>query len=314
MFDNHQRGRGVRLLSRIVLFSILAVPFSSWAASVNYTLYIEAGTFTVNGAGGDVIDAWGYTDTSGSGPRVPGPVLNAKEGDSVSITVVNHHDRSHNFVIQGVTSDTTSIPAGGSRAYSFTASQAGVFFYRDTLDDNVNREMGMYGALVVRTSSGAKQVWTGGPSYDLERLWVLSDMDKPRWNDVAGTGGAVSTGTYVPNYFLINGQGGFDGMHDPNTVLDANVGKTFAIRIVNAGQFDESMHFHSNHFRVVDRNGTRLSDPEWQDTINVKAGTTAIVLFQVKHTGLFPVHVHTAQMETTNGVYLNGTATLVVGN
>jgi hypothetical protein len=26
------------------------------------------------------------------------------------------------------------------------------------------------------------------------------------------------------------------------------------------------------------------------------------------------MHVHSAQMETANGVYLNGTATLIVGN
>jgi hypothetical protein len=29
--------------------------------------------------------------------------------------------------------------------------------------------------------------------------------------------------------------------------------------------------------------------------------------------GIFPMHVHSAQMETANGVYLNGTATLIVG-
>ena len=278
------------------------------------TLYIEAGSLSINGAGGDVIDVWGYTDTPGSGPMVPGPVLEAREGDSVTVTIVNNHNRSHNFVIKGVTSDTSSIPAGGSRTYTFNTNQAGVFFYRDTLNSNINRSMGLHGALVVRTGDGSRRAWSGGPSYNIERTWVIADMDKPRWNDRAASGQSVSTGTYRPNYFMMNGQGGFDAMHDPNTVLEGNVGQTGIVRIVNAGQLDESLHWHGNHFRVISRDGTRLSQFEWQDTINVKAGTTMMVLYRFDQPGIFPMHVHTAQMETANGVYLNGTATLLVGN
>lgn len=278
------------------------------------TLYIEAGTMTINGAGGNVIDVWGYTDTPGSGPMVPGPFLEAREGDSVTVTVVNNHNRSHNFVIKGVTSDTGSISPGSSKTYTLNTNQAGVFFYRDTLNSNINREMGLHGSLVVRTSDGSNRAWSGGPSYNIERTWVITDMDKSRWNDRAAGGNSVSTGTYRPNYFMMNGQGGFDAMHDPNSVLEGNVGQTGIVRMVNAGQFDQSLHFHGNHFRVISRDGNRLGTPEWQDTINLKAGTTMMVLYRFDQSGIFPMHVHTAQMETANGVYLNGTATLLVGN
>lgn len=278
------------------------------------TLFIEAGTMTINGAGGNVIDVWGYTDTPGSGPMVPGPFIEAREGDSVTVTVVNNHNRSHNFVIKGVTSDTGSIAPGSSKTYTFSTNQAGVFFYRDTLNSDINREMGLHGSLVVRTSDGSNRAWSGGPSYNIERTWVITDMDKSRWNDRAAGGNSVNTGTYRPNYFMMNGQGGFDAMHDPNSVLEGNVGQTGIVRMVNAGQFDQSLHFHGNHFRVISRDGNRLGTPEWQDTINLKAGTTMMVLYRFDQSGIFPMHVHTAQMETANGVYLNGTATLLVGN
>jgi FtsP/CotA-like multicopper oxidase with cupredoxin domain len=290
----------------------LVVPVRSDAGNV--TLYIQAGTLTVNGAGGAVINVWGYTDVNGTLARVPGPVIEAREGEAMSVTVVNNHNRSHNFVIKGVTTDTTSISPGNQRTYNFTTSKAGVFFYRDTLASEVNREMGMYGALVVRPADGSSRAWSNGPRYDIERLWVISDMDKPRWNDRAAAGQSVSTGTYRPNYFLMNGQGGFDGMHDPNSVLEGNVGQTGIVRIVNAGLFDQSLHWHGNHFQVIDRDGTRLGSPEWQDTINVKAGTTMMVLYRFDQRGIFPMHIHTAQMETANGVYLNGVATLLIGN
>jgi FtsP/CotA-like multicopper oxidase with cupredoxin domain len=85
------------------------------------------------------------------------------------------------------------------------------------------------------------------------------------------------------------------------------------VRIVNAGQLDESLHFHGNHFRIIAVNGTRPTT-QWADTINVKAGQTAMVLFQIRYAKqIFPMHVHTAQMETANGVYLNGVATLIIG-
>lgn len=282
------------------------------SGSADYTLYIEPGFTTINGDGGAVIDVWGYTDADGAAPMVPGPILEGTQGQSMTVEVVNNHNRSHNFVIQGVTSDTGSISAGSSRTYTFTPNDGGVFFYRDTLSSNLNREMGLHGALIVRSNSN-NRVWDNGPSYNIERLWVITDMDVPNWNDRAANGQSVSTGSYSPNYFMINGQGGFDGMHDPNTVLEGNSGDVGVVRIVNAGQFDQSLHWHGNHFQVISRNGNHLNNFEWQDTINVKGGETMMVLYQLRG-GIFPMHVHSAQMETANGVYLNGTATLIVGN
>lgn len=139
-------------------------------------------------------------------------------------------------------------------------------------------------------------------------------MDVPRWNNVAIGGGNVNTSAYRPNYFLMNGQNGFQAMGDPVTNIEGTVGEMFIVRIVNAGQFDQSLHFHSNHFRVISRNGNRLGAFEWQDTINVKAGSTAMVLYQLNQPGHYPMHVHTAQMETGNGVYLNGTAAMIIAH
>ena len=73
---------------------------------------------------------------------VPGPILEATQGQTISVEVVNNNNRSHNFVIQGVTNDTGSISPGASKTYTFTPNQGGVFFYRDTLNSNVN-DVGM---------------------------------------------------------------------------------------------------------------------------------------------------------------------------
>lgn len=290
---------------------LLGSVMPTFAAS--YNLYIAAGTHTINGAGGATINVWGYTDNLSAGPMVPGPELDSTENGSVTVTVYNNDTRPHNFVVLGVTTDTGSIVAGGSKIYTFTTPKAGVYLYADTLNSNINREMGLYGALVVRAAGGAKVAWTGGPKFDFERVWITSDMDKPRWNDIASKGGTVNTSVYKPNYFMMNGMGGHDAMRDTNTTLAGKAGQYGLARVINAGLFDESLHFHGNHLQVIDVNGTR-PPVQWVDTINVKAGQTMMVLYQIKYAGqVFPMHVHTAQMETSGGVYLNGTATLIVG-
>jgi FtsP/CotA-like multicopper oxidase with cupredoxin domain len=299
-----------RLCLNVLLLPLFLLPTVVSAAS--YTLYIKAGTHTINGDGGATLKVWGFTDNPSAGPMVPGPVLESQEGETVTVTVYNQHTLPHNFVVRGVTNDLKEIAANSSKTYVFQTPTAGTYLISDTLNNNINREMGLYGALVVRAVGGVNKVWSNGPSFDLERLWVVSDMDKKYWNDVAGAGGSVNTSTYKPNYFMMNGMGGHDAMHDPNTVLQGSPGKVGLVRIVNAGQYDQSLHFHANHFRIIDDNGLRLSNPEYGDTINVQAGTTAMVLFPLK-AGIYPMHVHSANLETANGVYLNGVATLLVG-
>ena len=295
----------------LLVLALLGLSGAAQAATRSYTLYITTGTVTVNGAGGASMASWSYTDVPGI-PKTPGLVLNATEGDLVNITVINNHNRAHNFMIQGVTTDTTSIAAGQSRLYSFTASTAGSYLYYDTLNNNINREMGMYGALVVAASNGVSTVWTNGPAFTFQRTWILSEMDKPRWNDIAAAGGTVNTSIYKPNYFLINGRGGFDGMHSADTTIEGSVGQTALVRIVNAGQFAHSLHFHGNHVQVLSINGVRRAAPFQEvDVISIPPLGTAEVLYYLNQPGSYPMHIHTAQMETSNGVYLNGVATMI---
>lgn len=287
------------------------------SATSDYNLFIETGSVSLTaspetGNGAISIPIWSYTNVDGSASTLPGTVLESVEGGSITVSVTNNHDRDHNFVVQGLTNDTTAIAPGQTRTYTINTPDAGVYLYNDTLANNVNRSLGLFGAVVVRTSDGSQRAWSGGPSYDQEKLWVINDLDKPRWTDVAINGGNVDTSKYKPNYFLMNGMNGFQSMEDPVTNVEGNVGDVFIIRIVNAGQFDQSLHFHSNHFTTISRDSSRLNTFELQDTINVKAGTTAMVIYTLNQPGHYPMHVHTAQMETGNGVYLNGTVALII--
>jgi len=299
------------MTTALVGATLLCAAFSAQAVTRSYTLYITSGNWTINGNGGATLAVWTFTDVAGM-PKVPGPILTANEGDALSITVVNNHTANHNFLVKGLTTDTTAIAPGTSKIYNFSASKAGTYVYSDTLNTNIDREMGLYGMLWIGPSDGSAKAWTNGPAYNVQRLWVLSEMDKPRWNDVAGSGGAVATATYKPNYSMMNGKGGSDAMSDANIKIMSGINQTTLVRMVNAGQLSQSLHFHCDHFQVIRLDGVQQSSPfKQQDVINIPPYSTADVLFTPDKTGTFVMHNHTAQMETANGVYLNGVSTMI---
>jgi manganese oxidase len=300
------------MLKKLALYTLLLMGHTAAeAAARSFDLHIDNGTLIITGTGGTSLNTWGYGAMEGK-PIFPAPKLEVNEGDTVTVTVHNHRNANHNFVIKNVTTDATAIPANGSKVYTFTAPTAGSYVYSDTLNNNINREMGLYGAFIVRPADNSNTAWTGGPAYNNENVWVLGEMDKTRWNDVASTGGTVNTATYKPNYFMINSLGGFDAMMDMKTMIMGTLGQKSLVRIVNGGQFSHSLHFHGNHFEVLTINGVRQPTPyEKWDTINVPPMSTAEVLYTINQYGHYPMHVHTAQAEGANGVYLNGAATMI---
>jgi FtsP/CotA-like multicopper oxidase with cupredoxin domain len=271
---------------------------------------IDIAASTVSGNGATQLNAMGYSLTATPQGNTPGPVIEAVVGQTTTVEVVNDHINTHHFEIEGLLTGTPELPPGGSLVFQFTPTEAGVYRYGDP--ELLRRALGLQGAVVVRPADNPNTAWSGGPAFDQERTWVVSDFDQT-WLASPST---VDTTQYNPNYFLMNGKSGFAAKQDPASTIDGNVGETFLIRIVNAGQYDQSLHFHSNHFQIISEGGfkyTNLTTAPVVTTINVKRASTAMVLFTLTQTGTYPVHVHSAQMETGNGVYLNGTATYIIG-
>jgi hypothetical protein len=278
-----------------------------------YLMYIEPGTQVItaseiSGNGATSFPVWGYSSSNLSPGISPGIVIDAVVGQLVSVEIVNDHILDHGFEIPGLLAN-TNIPGGESVVIEFTPTEAGVYRYGDP--DPRSRAMGMFGAVVVRPVA-PNTAWTNGPGFDQERTWVVTDMDET-WNSTLWFNPVPST--YNPNYFLLNGKNGFAAKQDPLSTLDGVVGETFLVRIVNAGQYDQSLHFHANHFQIISQDGVKvndIADAPWVTTVNVKRGSTATVLYTLDKPGTYPVHVHSANMETGNGVYLNGTATFII--
>lgn len=112
-------------------------------------------------------------DASTFGPRVPGPVINANAGDTITVTLVNNSTVPHAFAISGIGTVSPTVPAPSAgdpnptATFSFPAPAPGSYFYYDPLRNvrdflpelpvpqpSLNTLLGAYGALIVRPTVG----------------------------------------------------------------------------------------------------------------------------------------------------------------
>jgi FtsP/CotA-like multicopper oxidase with cupredoxin domain len=128
--------------------------------------------------GGPTVNTWAYGDT------VPGPLLRARTGDLLKVTVANDtpmhtsihwHGVALRNDMDGVPGLTQQpIPSAGSFTYAFTVPDPGTYFYHP---HDIQLDRGLYGVLVVDDPHEPGR-------YDQEWILVLDD-----WTDgVKGSG------------------------------------------------------------------------------------------------------------------------------
>ena len=301
-----------------VLIAGLGATTAAHAATVNYTLYMtEADKTIAPTLAGKTYTRmfWveGFTNVSGGLPFIGGVTLNSNEGDTVNITVINQTQESHDFEVKGSGVAKVTIAAGASAFVALpTTLKAGDYIYYDSSTDaqtkQLNRAVGMYGALVVRPAGqiagGAGNLWAGGPAYKYDFTWVLSDFDK-LWNQADKNKVAAPT-AYKATYAFINGDFGHGSFKNASVSPKQKVGDTIAIRIVNPGIIAHPIHFHGYHgevWRVDNVQQTRILE---KDVIDVGPMQTVDLIFHINQKGMYIIHDHTGMMVTQDGIYAEG--------
>jgi manganese oxidase len=284
------------------------------AAARTITLYAREASLTM--PDGAELSVWGFAETPEGAARVPGPALVATEGEVLEITVA---------AAEGTVGPVSALAVPGlplerlaaatdsdSPRYRLLAERAGTYLY--AAGGVEARQMGLYGALVVRPA-GAPAGAGAAPAADHEYTMVVSEMDAPGH---AQTRRAVREGAaaydwagYAPNYFLINGRAYPDTEADPASAVHAEPGQRVLIRVVNAGQHAHAMHLHGYHFQVAAKNGRPWPDGPLKDTVLLGPDETVELLFVADQAGLFPFHDHFETANTNDGVWLGGMHTMV---
>jgi hypothetical protein len=253
---------------------------------------------------GDSVYMWGYAPTDTGIMQYPGPTLIVDQNTTVSITLTNQLKVPVSMVFPGqvvTVTATTGLPAPGllttevppdngvsSVTYTFTPSQPGTYTYFSGTNQNIQVEMGLAGAIIVRPtgfSATNPATWQAyaDPStfFDREFLMLLSEIDVELHRLVErGEFYKVDTTTRHPVTFFENGRTFPDTMADPSS--SATVPFNFTapynlpnqpynsnpmfhpaekvlIRFVGATSSLHPLHTHGQNHLIIARDGIVLN-------------------------------------------------------
>lgn len=261
----------------------------------SFTLVAQPGY--ISAADGNSILVWGFADGDVTAPNVPvtqypGPTLIANQGETVEITLTNELSVPVSMVFPGhaVTAEAVAAPtqvgllaleagpataaaAGGTVRYRFTAAQPGTYLYHSGTRPDLQVEMGLVGALIVRPAGFDPTAPTAyghpGSAYSQEYLFLLTEMDARIHRLVEqGLMDQVDTTAYFPTYWFINGRCAPDTMFEPyaawlptqpyGSMPMMYPGEKVLTRVIGGGRDLHPFHHHGNHARVIAVDGRLL--------------------------------------------------------
>lgn len=263
---------------------------------------------------GASIPTWGYA--GGGGPmQYPGPTLIVEQGQEITVNLANDLDVNVSILFPGQEVAAAGgvdgalareAPPGETVTYTFRATRPGTFAYHSGTQPELQIEMGLVGALVVRPHLGPGYAYNhSATGFDREVLFLLTEMD-PAIHALAAAGDAdaIDFSARWPVYWFINGRAA------PDTLLPDGVGwlpsqpyscmprmlpgERMLMRVVNAGQDLHPFHHHGNHARVIAVDGRMLESqpgagPDLSHevfTIQSVPGETVDALFEWTGKGL----------------------------
>lgn len=238
---------------------------------------------TVEIAPGIRYQAWTFNGT------VPGPVIHARVGQTIEVTLVNRSSMGHSIDFHSALAppDTAyqTIAPGQQIKYSWVAQYPGVFLYHcGTPPVLAHISNGMYGAVVVDPQNG----W-GGTAQNFVLL-QSEFYTKPVANE-AGVfrGDMAKMKTSMPDVVDFNGR----AFRYQATPLNISVGQTVRVFVVNAGP----SHFSAFHVvgSIFDRayvDGNPANLLRGLQTLSVPPGGGAMAEFTVRQPSRYPFVTH----------------------
>lgn len=234
-------------------------------AGVGETHYLPSGAAQV----------WGYRDGAREDAlvRVPGPLIEAKQGDRVVVhfrnelpegTTIHWHGIRVPNAADGTPTTQVEVPPGGEFRYEFVARDEGTFWYHPHVRGDAQVERGLYGMLVVQ----------GGPTVRVaaERALLLDDVKL----NADGTLSSATTSLDIMlgrlgNFIVTNGMVG-GALH----VAGGSRERWRIVNTANGRYFNLRLPGHT--FQVIGWDGGLLSRPYASETLLVAPGERYDVL------------------------------------
>ena len=228
---------------------------------------------------GRVVDAWGFNGS------VPGPTVEAIEGERVRFVITNRlpepfsmHWHGIEVPIEmdggpGISQD--PIPPGGRFVYEFTLRQNGTFFYHSHMA--MQEMMGMIGLFIIHP----RQPHT--PRVDRDFGLIFQ-------------GWAILPNNTIPNtlamefnWLTINGKAG-----PATTPMLVKHGERVRIRMVNLGMDHHPIHLHGNTFSITGTEAGRIRGTSYEpgNTVLLGVAQARDIEFEATNPGDWMLHCH----------------------
>lgn len=247
-------------------------------------------------------DFWGFNGS------MPGPMIEAVEGDRVRIvvhnklpepTVIHWHGLELPCAMDGVEGLTQDpIPPGETFAYEFDLHQNGTFFYHS--HGAMQEVMGMTGLFVIHPEVPYQPIVDHDFGLIVQEFAILPQSTIPN---------SVSEDF---NFFTINGRSG-----PYVTPLVVRLGSRVRIRFMNLSAMDHHpMHLHGHTFWVTGTEGGRIPESAWIPTNNVlvSVGQSRDVEFIANNPGDWMIHCHIPHHMMNHMVSMVGPTPMAGGN
>lgn len=228
-------------------------------------------TKTINGK---TFDMYGYNG------QIPGPMIKAPQGASITVnvqntidddTTIHWHGLRHNNSDDGVPNLTQDpIKPGGTHAYTVHFPDEGIYWYHPHVREDIQQDMGLYGNLFVTPSDS--NVYD---PVNHEEVLVLDDLFLDR------DGINVPYGDRDPNFalmgrfgneMLINGE----PAEEYNlTVKRGEVVRFYLTNVANTRTFN--MRIDGGAMKLVGSDLGRYEQDAWVDTVTIAPAERYIV-------------------------------------
>lgn len=287
-------------MKKIVLILILLYIANANAQSKRYYSLIMRTTGTIDLWDGKKTTVYGFASKLSQNPPVPGPLIEANEGDSVIVDVRNlsqgppHTIHWHGLDVDqqndGTPSTSFEIHHMELATYRFKATHAGTYIYHCHMGDVVHVQMGMYGMVIIHPFDSSKRAWSFGPAYDTEYHWLTSEIDKSWHDTVPNTNHKADSMSghetfdiplYKPDYFLVNGKSHQQIKADSSTSIYNYQNQILYLRIGNIGYLQNRITFPKKCTSIImDSDGRPVPTGFRDDTLWVSPGERYGVFMQ----------------------------------
>ena len=272
----------------VFLLSPGSVSARAWIDGISGASFaFTAGAGEVSIPDGGSLHFWGYQAASGpvSLPQYPGPTLILAEDVAVTITLTSNLPfgqctsilfPGHSVTATGgrpgtLTRESCGTSPAETVTYTFTPTEPGTYTYYSGTQMELQVEMGLVGAIIVRPTGALDQAYSNADTYfDHEYLFLLTSMD-PAVHQLANLGNfdQIDLTKRLAVYWFINGRAAPDDLapayigylpHQPyNITPRMTPGQRLLVRIIGGDQDQHPLHLHGNHYYEIAHNGRVLT-------------------------------------------------------